>query len=401
MAADASNARSMTALDLLLLAVAIAGALARPRGVPAWTVPVAAAVVSVLIGSTDEAALRAIGDLLADPLLFLLAAVPLAALLDRLGFFAAAAGLARDGAHLELALWVLAGGVTVVLNLDAAVVLLTPLYIRIARASGRDAAALAFIPALQACLASSALPVSNLTNLLAAEHLGLDATGFVTELGAPTLAATAVGYVAYRRLFPPVASTAVAMPVPDRRALGVGGGVIAAVLVGFLLSDPIGVPMWTVVAAADVVLLGVLRIRPRRRDLPLDTAALALALGVVATAAARHVDIGAAIGDGHGLGELRVAAIGAAGAAGLNNLPAAIVGVTAIPSAGTEAVWPLLLGVNIGALLLVTGSLSNLLWQRAAADAGVPVSARAFTRVGCLVALPALLAAVAVRLVLP
>lgn len=401
MAADASNARSMTALDLVLLAVAIAGALARPRGAPAWAVPVAAAVVSVLIGSTDEAALRAIGDLLTDPLLFLLAAVPLAALLDRLGFFAAAAGLARDGARLELALWVLAGGVTVVLNLDAAVVLLTPLYIRIARASGRDAAALAFIPALQACLASSALPVSNLTNLLAAEHLGLDATSFVTELGAPTLAATAVGYVAYRRLFPPAASTAVAMPVPDRRALRVGGGVIAAVLVGFLLSDPIGVPMWTVVAAADIVLLGVLRTRPRWRDLPLDTAALALALGVVATAAARHVDVGAVIGDGRGVGQVRVAAIGAAGAAGLNNLPAAIVGVTAIPSAGPEAVWPLLLGVNIGALLLVTGSLSNLLWQRAAADAGVPVSARAFTRVGCLVALPALLAAVAVRLVLP
>ena len=72
------------------------------------------------------------------------------------------------GRHLALGLWVLGALVTTILNLDASVVLLTPLYVRIARRCGLDPLALAFQPVLLSCLASSALPVSNLTNLIAA-----------------------------------------------------------------------------------------------------------------------------------------------------------------------------------------------------------------------------------------
>ena len=51
------------------------------------------------------------------------------------GFFAAVAALVDGGRHLRLGLWVLAAAVTVLFNLDAAVVLLTPLYVRIAAAT--------------------------------------------------------------------------------------------------------------------------------------------------------------------------------------------------------------------------------------------------------------------------
>ena len=88
-------------------------------------------------------------------------------------------------------LWVLAALVTTVLNLDAAVVLLTPLYVSIARRSGRDPLALAFQPVLLASLASSALPVSNLTNLIAASATGATTGGFVAHLALPSLVATA------------------------------------------------------------------------------------------------------------------------------------------------------------------------------------------------------------------
>ena len=39
--------------------------------------------------------------------------------------------------------------------------------------------------------------------------------------------------------------------------------------------------------------------------------------------------------------------------------------------------WPLLLGVNLGPLLLLTGSLAGLLWQAGARRAGVEIDARA------------------------
>ena len=75
-------------------------------------------------------------------------------------------------------------------NLDASVILLTPLYIQVARQTGRHPFALAFQPVLLACLASSALPVSNLTNLIAASDAGANTIDFVTKLAVPSLVAT-------------------------------------------------------------------------------------------------------------------------------------------------------------------------------------------------------------------
>lgn len=108
-------------------------------------------------------------------LLFLLAGVPLAALLDRLGLFdAVAVEIERRWEHIPVVvLWILAAVTTAALNLDTTVVLLTPLYVRLARRSGTDPLALALVPLLLASFASSFLPVSNLTTLIAAERLDL------------------------------------------------------------------------------------------------------------------------------------------------------------------------------------------------------------------------------------
>ena len=106
------------------------------------------------------AAMHQAGEALATvapALAFLLVGVPLAALLDELGFFDAVAGLLehRFRAVPVLALWVLAAATTVVLNLDTTIVLLTPLYVRLARRSGVDPVPLALVPLLLAAFASS------------------------------------------------------------------------------------------------------------------------------------------------------------------------------------------------------------------------------------------------------
>lgn len=95
---------------------------------------------------------------LVEPVAFLLAAAPLAVLLDRFGSFTDAAALLYRTKRLPLGLWVFGAAVTTLLNLDAAVVLLTPLYVRIADRHGYDRLALAYQSALLASLASSALP---------------------------------------------------------------------------------------------------------------------------------------------------------------------------------------------------------------------------------------------------
>jgi arsenical pump membrane protein len=56
-----------------------------------------------------------------------------------------------------------------------------------------------------------------------------------------------------------------------------------------------------------------------------------------------------------------------------------------------------LLGLNLGPLLVVTGSLASLLWQQSARAAGVKIGPASYSRVGVLVGVPAM-AAVAVLL---
>ncbi|MGH9296912.1 MAG: SLC13 family permease, partial [Acidimicrobiales bacterium] len=184
----------MTALRLVLLAVAVAGAVARPRWLPAFVAPVACVLIAWATGATSLTdSGRALRPLV-DPLAFLLAAIPLAVLLDRFGYFEALASHFGSGRRLLLGCWVLAAGTVAVLNLDAAVVLLTPLYLRVGRRSGVEPRFLGFQPVILALLASSFLPVSNLTNLIAAARTGLGVLPLLEHLGLPGLAACLVGY---------------------------------------------------------------------------------------------------------------------------------------------------------------------------------------------------------------
>ena len=65
-----------------------------------------------------------------------------------------------------------------------------------------------------------------------------------------------------------------------------------------------------------------------------------------------------------GAGGWRGFAGGAVSANVLNNLPAILVGLTQVSV--RSRVWPLLLGVNLGPSLVLTGSLAGLLWQAGA-----------------------------------
>ncbi len=362
----------------------------RPRALPLWAGPAAFAVVGLATtvihwGDVDES-LR----LLRNPLLFLVFAVPLAVLLDRLGVFAALAASVDGGRHLVAWLWVLAAGVTVVFNLDAAVVLLTPLYIRIARRHGLSPEMLAFQPALLACLASSPLPVSNLTNLIVAERFDLGVGDFLRHLAVPTLVACAVGFVCFRGAFH-LHSTAAGVDEPvDARALRRGLPIVGFVLVGFTLGDALGVPAWVVAAVAAAWAAALVREVPWR-TVPYEAIVVAAALAVLVAGAMPHLHIDSLLrADGLG-GDVRALLFGVVGSDLTNNLPAVLAGSASLHH--ESQVWPLLVGVNMGPALVLTGALSGLLWRDTAASLGVQVSARRYTWVGVRVGLPALVAA--------
>lgn len=312
-------------------------------------------------------------------LLFLCVGVPLASLLDRLGYFEAVASLMqqRAGAIRLGSLWVLACATTAVLNLDTTVVLLTPLYIRLANRSGMDALPLALIPLLTASFASSFLPVSNLTTLIAVERLDLGVGDVVAHLGLPSLVACVVGWLMFRRAAPATVPAAVGPPV-DHRAVRIGTLVVAGLLVGFVFGGLLEIEPWMVALVADAVLIVVTRHLPWR-DVPIPTA---LAVAGVAMVAALVVSPSATEWLGTIEAPLAVSAtvgVAAAVANVVNNLPATLIGLEGVDDA-TWGFWGWLLGVNVGAALLPIGALANLLWWRIVRSEGVEINVRRYVR---------------------
>ena len=398
-------------LALIALALAAVTMLVRPFGLPYWAAPAVGAVIVASVSGTEVA--RSAVSPLVEPLLFLVFAVPLAVSLDDLGLFEAITSEITAGRHLDLQLWGLAALVVVVFNLDAAVVLLTPLYIRLARRRGLSPEALAFPPVLLACLASGLLPVSNLTNLIAADQLGLGVTDFVRHMAAPTVVAVGVGFLAYRRVFPPAvpgpaqhdgpadpgdrtgASSHRPSQREERRALRRGLPIVVAVLVGFTLGDVVGVPAW-VVAATATVWASCWSRTVRWRSVPLGAITVAGGLAVLVAAALPSLALDTVLGRTGITGRIGALVFGVVGSNATNNLPAVL---AAVPSLGdTGQVWPLLVGTDMGPVLVLTGSLSTLLWRDTARQLGVDVTARRYSSVGIRVGGPALLAATAVVL---
>jgi len=332
---------------------------------------------------------------LVPALAFLLAAVPLAALLGRLGFFdALASSIASRSSAVPLgALWMIAGLTTVVLNLDTTVVLLTPLYLRLARRAGVDARPVVAIALLQASLASSVLPVSNLTTLVAVEQLHLSVADVVTHLALPSVVASTVGWLLFRRhhagrLLLPETTT------PDRRALTIGGVIVAALLVGFTLGPSVGVPSWLVAVVADLVLVAVTRSLPWR-TLPVATAAGVAAVAALVALVVPGDLVRGLVGHDGPAALVLVAFAGAAAANAVNNLPALFVGLGDATHV-TWGLWAWLLGVNTGAALLPLGALANLLWRRVLRDESLVVSWRRHLALTLPIVVPAVAAAAVV-----
>ncbi|MFI5266548.1 MAG: hypothetical protein ACHQ7M_04135 [Chloroflexota bacterium] len=130
------------------------------------------------------------------------------------------------------------------------------------------------------------------------------------------------------------------------------------------------------------------RIRLRRMQEAVDVLSLlgvfliALSLGTLARVWSFPSELMADAGD------VATAAIGALASVLVNNLPAAVL----LSSPTLAHPRSLLLGLNIGPNLAVTGSLSALIWWRVATSAGARPSALRYSTVG-LVLVPLTLAA--------
>ena len=300
----------------------------------------------------------------------------------REGLFAAAGSFvarAPGGAFGLLAgLLLVEAVVTAVLNLDTAVVFMTPVLLHAARARGLREDPFLYGAVFTANSASLLLPGSNLTNLivLAHEH-HVAGTTFASRL-APAWCVSVALTIAFVALL-----RGEVHPEPYERPsftprLGTVATAVAAVLV-LVLAQP-ALP----VLGLGVAVALLARTSPRAVNPPLLAGMLAIAvlLGSIAPGAVH-------------LGRWATAWVAVGASVVVNNLPAAML-LSSHPPAHPRA---LLLGLDLGPNLAVTGSLSAFLWLRVARSLGAQPSARDYTRYG-LVLVPLSLGAALAALVL-
>ncbi|HEY3550641.1 MAG TPA: SLC13 family permease [Gaiellaceae bacterium] len=306
-------------------------------------------------------------------------------------FEATGARLARSrlgGRVLLVALLGLVAAVTAVLNLDTSVVFLTPVLVHAARHRGLDERPFLYGSVFMANAASLLLPGSNLTNLLVLRGDPQTGASFAVHMLPAWLTACAITAAFVALAFPAGETTprSPAEPRPIRLRVGAAATLAAAVLV-VALRNP-AVPVLAVGLAA----VAVQRLRPR-----LDARVLALLFALT-------VGLGTLARVWHGPARLlgsngawAAAGLGAAASLVVNNLPATVLLATGPPAHPDT----LLLGLDLGPNLAVTGSLSAVLWLQAARSIGARPSLVTYTRLGVVLVPLTLAAAVAVLVGLP
>jgi arsenical pump membrane protein len=354
-----------------------------------------------------------------DVYLFLIGMMLIAELARREGLFDWMAALAVDHAkgspqRLFLLVYVVGTIVTTLLSNDATAIVLTPAVYAATRAAGAAPLPYLFVCAFIANAASFVLPISNPANLVVYGERMPHLAEWLRQYILPSIASIVATYAVLRfALRKDLGEEHLERNVPrpklshEGRLTAIGIAAIGVVLIGASAMDvQLGLPTFLCGAITTTLVL----ILSRQSPLPLLKD---MAWGVLPLVAGLFVMVEALIRTGviarlsallhEAVAQSATRAVWEVGIVTAladniaNNLPVGLVAGSVaasdhLPQAVTGAI---LIGVDLGPNLSVTGSLATILWLVALRREAIEVSAWRFLKIGWLVMFPALILALA------
>jgi arsenical pump membrane protein len=395
---------SLTSIALILL---------RPRGLAeAWWASMGAGLLLALRLVSIRFAADAVGKGL-DVYLFLIGMMVMSELARREGVFDWVAGHAvrsSRGSQPRLFLLIYAAGtvVTVLLSNDATAVVLTPAVLAAARAAEAEPLPYLLICAFVANAASFVLPISNPANLVVYNG-GMPSLGsWLLTFTVPSLASIGVTYVllrwlSRRLLTGQIKTTIEKKPLSSSGKLTLSG--IGFLAVTLMTASAFNVDLGGPAFAAGILVAFAVSSRDRYA---ITHVSRAISWGVLPLVAALFVMVEAMSSAGalslatqaittvkdwpiaqgtltSGFGIAIISNL-------INNLPSGLIGGSAVKAAGVLGPIrdSILIGVDLGPNLSVTGSLATILWLIAIRREGLNVSFWKFLRFGAVLMPPAL-----------
>ena len=396
-----------------------AGVILRPLAWPEWVWAVAGALLLLAAQLiTPSTALAGIKQG-ADVYLFLFGMMLLSEVARVEGLFDWLAAWATQQANgsarrLFLLTYVVGTVVTIFLSNDATAVVLTPAVaaaVRTARVG--DPVPFLLICAFIANAASFVLPISNPANLVIYGQSIPPLLDWLPRYLLPSIVSIVATYFLLawsqrKRLNQKVSSDISMPPLKASAKLAAAGiALTALVLMGASTFDlQLGAPTAVAGAITTLLVLGVERKSPWPIVKDISWGVLPLVAGLfILVGALKQTGLLGSISDLlHQLAGQSViaAAWGAALAVAVgsnlaNNLPVGLVAGTAVQAAGVSdhVAKAVLIGVDIGPNLSITGSLATILWLTALRREGHDISGAMFLKIGVVVMLPTLLLALA------
>jgi arsenical pump membrane protein len=355
-----------------------------------------------------------------DVYLFLIGMMLLSEVAREQGLFdwvAATAAIHARGSTARLFLLVYLSGIviTTFLSNDATSVVLTPAVYAAARKAKADPLPLLFACALIANAASFVLPISNPANLVLYGGKMPPLGQWFGSFALPSLAAIVVTYLALRRV-ERARLTGMCESAVERDPLSTGGkaafvGIAATALLLIAMSAfdlPLGLPTGVAGLTTTLGVCALTRRSPIALANSVSWSVLPLVAGLfVLVEALDRTGVIAQVARA-----LRGAATDPPGGAALsgtilalvsnlmNNLPAGLIASTAVSQAHSPRLIAdgLLIGVDLGPNLSITGSLATILWLQAIRREGEDVGFWRFLRIGMVTMPPALISALGARL---
>jgi len=399
-----------------IAAVATGGVIIRPWRWPEaiWAVIGAAALVLLaLLPWHDALAAIAKGT---DVYLFLTGMMLLAELARREGLFdwlAAHAAEAAKGSAARLfgLVYIVGIVVTAFLSNDATAVVLTPAVYAAAKAAKAKPLPYLLICAFIANAASFVLPISNPANLVLYDNHMPSLLPWLRQFALPSALSILATYIALRWLYRSdlrdEIATGIEVPILSDggryTAYGIGATALA-LLAASAFDVQLGAPTFAAGAATALFVLLKKQEKPwpllggiSWGVLPLVAGLFVLVAGLNNTGVVAHLSQLLTWGADHSANATAWAAGGGLAFATdlMNNLPAGLIAESAVTPAHLPPVvtGALLIGVDLGPNLSVTGSLATILWLVALRREGEHVSAADFLKSGAVVMPPALLLA--------
>ena len=400
----------------------------QPKGLGiGWTATIGAmlALMTGVIGMDD---IPVVWDIVWNATFAFIAIIIISLLLDEAGFFKwialHVARFAKGNGHWLFAFIVLLGAVvSAFFANDGAALILTPIVIAILTALRfNPATTLAFIMAAGFIADTASLPlvVSNLVNIVSADFFKVPFDRYALVMVpvnlVSVLASLVVLYGFYRKDIPNAyALEWVDEPnsaITDKATFTTGWVVLAALLFGFFVFEPMGVPISVIAGLGALVLLIVaymgkkLSIMPVVKNAPWQIVIFSLGMYLVVYGLknAGLTDYLATLLQGLEQQGLLVATVGtgflsAILSSVMNNMPTVLIQALAIDGAHITSpmikeamVFANVIGCDLGPKITPIGSLATLLWLHVLATKNIKVSWGYYFKVGMILTIPVLLA---------